>query len=68
METLKVRNIEVCGTNYEIGYENGKSIVDIPEVRESQINKSNALTEEEEKYMMELFDKYCPGLNEELQG
>lgn len=68
METLKVRNIELYGTNYEIGYELGKLIVDIPELIESQINKSNTPTEEEEKYMMELFDKYCPGLNEELQG
>lgn len=68
METLKVRTYELCGTNYEIGYELGKSIVNIPELICEQTNKSNVVTKEEENYMVELFDKYCPGLNEELQG
>ncbi len=32
METLKIRNIELSGTNYEIGYELGKSIANILDI------------------------------------
>ncbi|EQG76435.1 hypothetical protein QKA_3085 [Clostridioides difficile DA00165] len=64
METLEVRNIELSGTNYEIGYRLGELVANMPEIIEGQINKSNLVSEE----MIELFDKYCPGLNEELQG
>lgn len=68
MKALEVRNIELSGTNYEIGYELGKLIANMPEIIEGQINKSNVVSKKEEKEMSELFDKYCPGLNEELQG
>ncbi|MGO0915641.1 C45 family autoproteolytic acyltransferase/hydrolase, partial [Clostridioides difficile] len=68
METLEVRNIELSGTNYEIGYRLGELVANMPEILEGQINKSNVVSKKEEKEMIELFDKYCPGLNEELQG
>ena len=68
METLEVRNIELSGTNYEIGYRLGELVANMPEIIEGQINKSNLVSKKEEKEMIELFDKYCPGLNEELQG
>ncbi|VHX65815.1 choloylglycine hydrolase [Clostridioides difficile] len=68
METLEVRNIELSGTNYEIGYRLGELVANMPEIIEGQINKSNVVSKKEEKEMIELFDKYCPGLNEELQG
>lgn len=66
MEILEVRNIELSGINYEIGYRLGELVVNMLEIIEGQINKFNLVSKKEEKEMIELFDKYCLGFNEEL--
>lgn len=49
METLEVRNIELSGTNYEIGYKLGKLVANMPEIIEGQINKSNVVSKKRRK-------------------
>ncbi len=49
METLEVRNIELSGTNYEIGYKLGELVANMPEIIEGQINKSNLVSKKKKK-------------------
>lgn len=49
METLEVRNIELSGTNYEIGYRLGELVANMPEIIEGQINKSNLVSKKRRK-------------------
>ncbi|ENY8333847.1 hypothetical protein AB2V88_01535 [Clostridioides difficile] len=49
METLEVRNIELSGTNYEIGYRLGELVANMPEILEGQINKSNVVSKKRRK-------------------
>ncbi len=49
METLEVRNIELSGTNYEIGYKLGELVANMPEIIEGQINKSNLVSKKKKR-------------------
>ncbi len=49
METLEVRNIELSGTNYEIGYRLGELVANMPEILEGQINKSNVVSKKKKR-------------------
>ena len=68
MEKANVNIFELCGTNYEIGYQLGKIAMNYPEFAKMQKCSPGAFTEEQATQMTEMFDCYCPGLNEELQG
>ncbi|WFD10911.1 C45 family autoproteolytic acyltransferase/hydolase [Tepidibacter hydrothermalis] len=68
MEKARVNIFELCGTNYEIGYHLGKIAINYPQFIEMQKCPPGTFTEKRAKEMTEMFDQYCPGLNEELQG
>lgn len=68
MEKASVNIFELCGTNYEIGYQLGKIAMNYPQFAERQTCSPGTFTEEQAAQMTEMFDCYCPGLNEELQG
>jgi len=68
MEKASVNIFELSGTNYEIGYHLGKMALNYPQCIEMQIVPPNTFTEKRAAEMTEMFDLYCPGLNEELQG
>lgn len=68
MEKVNVNIFELVGTNYEIGYHLGKTVIQNPQFAQMQKCESGTFTEKRAKEMTEMFDQYCPGLNEELQG
>ena len=67
MKQVSANFFELKGTNYEIGKQLGYMVLDNPYLKEIFISSSNTV-EKDKKYIYELFDKYCPGLNEGLQG
>lgn len=68
MEKSRINVFEMSGSNYEIGYNLGKTILNYPQMLKMQISEANEFNDEIIKDMIEMFDKYCPGLNEELKG
>lgn len=68
MEKASVNIFELVGTNYEIGYHLGKIAIKHPQFAQMQKCASGTFTEKRAKEMTKMFDRYCPGLNEELQG
>lgn len=68
MEKASVSIFEICGTNYEIGYQLGKAAMNYPQFAEMQKCPPDTFTEKQAAKMTEMFDRYCLGLNEELQG
>ena len=68
MEKGSVNTFELVGTNYEIGYQLGKTARKNPQFAQMQRCEPGTFTEKQAKEMTEMFDQYCPGLNEELQG
>ncbi|WP_304942315.1 C45 family autoproteolytic acyltransferase/hydolase [Vallitalea guaymasensis] len=68
MEKAKINIFELSGTNYEIGYHLGKMAINYPQFVEMQKCPKGTFTDEQAKEMTQMFDKYCPGLNEELEG
>lgn len=67
MEKTKVRYLELQGTNYEIGYKLGKIAQDIPQLKAAQTS-GLMLNAQDAALARELFDRWCPGLNEEIRG
>lgn len=68
MEKITVKYKEFSGSNYEIGYRMGKEIEKIPALLENQVCPIDSFTKKQIKDMFSVFDTWCPGLNEELQG
>ncbi|GMQ56245.1 hypothetical protein AN1V17_06380 [Vallitalea sediminicola] len=68
MEKERVSIFELDGTNYQIGYHLGKIAMNNPQFVEMQKCHNGTFTDNQAEKMTEMFDKYCPGLNEELQG
>jgi hypothetical protein len=68
MVQLKASYLELKGTNYEIGQKLGRIIADIKPLKAFHISGWHQFDEEEARFAKELFDRWCPGLNEELRG
>ncbi len=69
MEKALINYLELCGTSYEIGYHVGKRAMTYsPQFIKMHKASSAIYTEREVIEMAEMFNQYCPGLNEELQG
>ena len=66
MKNINVNFLELKGTSYDIGKQLGNIVLENNHLKNIFIN-SQAISDNE-KNVFELFDKYCPGLNEELQG
>ncbi|MFV0395819.1 MAG: C45 family autoproteolytic acyltransferase/hydrolase [Coprobacillaceae bacterium] len=68
MEKVTINYTELTGTNYEIGYQLGIKISQIPALLKTQINSTDPFTKQQVLDMISTFDTWCPGLNDELQG
>jgi predicted choloylglycine hydrolase len=67
MENLAY-HIILAGTNYEVGKEIGRSCMNIPGLADTIETTGESLSTQEEEQMYKLFDEFCPGINEEIQG
>ena len=65
---LKSKYIKVAGTNYEVGKAMGEICKASPQFLELSQIKEDIYTKEEMKVVRTLFDKYCQGINEEIEG
>ncbi len=65
MNTIMANSFELKGTNYEIGVQLGRTVLNNSHLRDIFISKSQSI-QVDECDIYELFDRYCPGLNEEL--
>lgn len=61
-------NLQLKGTNYEIGKKIGEMTLQIPPLKECMTSGLEGFDEEETALAKELFDRWCPGLNEEIKG
>lgn len=68
MEKINVNILQLCGTNYEVGYYLGTLAKNNKDFMRLQKSYSNTFTKKEADEMLMLFDKYCKGLNDELKG
>ncbi|WP_250228804.1 C45 family autoproteolytic acyltransferase/hydolase [Anaeropeptidivorans aminofermentans] len=68
MFKIQTRTVELEGTNYEIGYQLGKLITEIPPLKALHTAGIEGFGESQIKEAKTLFDHFCPGLTEELQG
>lgn len=67
MEKASVNILELQGTNYEIGFKLGKAVLESGQI--SNVKSSpDIFTKEEIKEMVDLFDEFLPGMNEEIKG
>ncbi len=64
----QARRLLLEGSSYEVGKVLGRNAAGIPELIQFMKLKEPFLTGQEEKQMLCLFDEFCPGLNEELEG
>lgn len=68
MFKIQTRTVELAGTNYEIGYQLGKLITEIPPLKALHTAEIEGFGENQLAEAKELFNRFCPGLAEELQG
>jgi predicted choloylglycine hydrolase len=70
MPTLNVNfnHILLSGPAYEVGFTQGEMIKNIPAVRSWFTSGSESFTNEQFKSMSNLFERYCPGIKDEIQG
>lgn len=65
---MQARTVEYSGTSYEIGYQVGSEISSVPKLKALHTNGMSGFGEEEAKRASEVFDRWCPGLSDELRG
>lgn len=68
MITISTHTMEISGTNYEIGYNLGKSISSISSLKSFHTTALEGIGTKQIKEATDLFDQWCPGLTEELKG
>lgn len=71
MKLTTAHYLNHSGTNYEIGQHLGKWILATPEAArrlQSPPGMFPVRTQEKIAAMFEMFDRYCPGVNEEIEG
>lgn len=68
MIQLKTRCMEVAGTNYEIGYGIGRKLKYEAALKSIMAAAKPVLLPADAQLAAALFDRWCPGLNEELKG
>lgn len=67
MENL-ARHILLTGSNYEVGREIGRYCSAIPGLADTIESTDESLSKQEEEQMFKMFDEFCPGINEEIEG
>ncbi|MGL5437239.1 MAG: C45 family autoproteolytic acyltransferase/hydrolase [Lachnospiraceae bacterium] len=68
MEKATVNLYELTGSSHEIGYQLGKKMLANPQFLQSQKSNTDILSDAQVVQMNEMFDRYCPGLSDELHG
>ncbi|MFQ6862647.1 MAG: C45 family autoproteolytic acyltransferase/hydrolase [Beduini sp.] len=66
--SIEARTIHLNGTSYEAGYQLGKIIKEKPLLKERYILKERTVDMMRIEEENELFDRWCPGLCEEIKG
>ena len=65
---VTARTVNLAGTSYEIGKQIGKITKAIPRLMALHASGMDNFGEAEVQQAIALFDRWCPGLSEELQG
>lgn len=68
MLTLQTHTAELSGTSYDIGYQLGKMTAAIPPLRAAHTAAVDNFGPRQAEEGAKLFDRWCPGLTEELCG
>lgn len=65
---MKTRTMDLAGSSYDIGYTLGKIVEGIPQLKELHASVFPGFDEWKVREAQQLFGRWCPGLNEELEG
>ncbi len=68
MITMNARHIKLEGDNYTIGKKLGAMVQAVPELANSHIIPVPVFSKGNEEKVLKLFDRFCPGINEEITG
>lgn len=68
MSIVQAYTAELSGTNYEIGYQLGKLAAGIPPLAAVHTGRMEGFGAVEQQEAIRLFERWCPGLVEELAG
>lgn len=68
MKNLKACYYELEGTNYEVGKLLGEKMKSVPQFMEMQKMQKSLFSKQEETQITKMFNEYCPGINEEIEG
>ncbi len=68
MKTMQANTINLSGSSYEIGFALGQVYANIPPLMAMHIQGMAGFGDEHVKEAANLFDRWCPGLTEELHG
>lgn len=68
MDKLVAKYKILSGDSYEIGKNEGESMAKFPKGLNAFTNGAKLFSRDEKKDMTNLFQMYCPGLNEEIEG
>lgn len=62
------RHIKLEGDNYAVGKKLGIMVQSVPGLANAHIMPASIFSKETGKKVLKLFDRFCPGLNEEIAG
>lgn len=65
---ISAKHILLSGSSYEVGKALGNSFKDNPSFLNTVTIREPYIAKEDELQMYKLFDKFCPGINEEIAG
>lgn len=68
MNNVMAYTMNLEGTYYETGYQTGKRMGAIPQLREIHTQSVEGFGAEKFREAKKLFDQWCPGLTEEMKG
>lgn len=68
MLTIPTHTLELQGSNYDIGYKLGKIAAEVPALKTAHTRPLEGFGQKEVQEAMKLFDRWCPGITDEIQG
>ncbi len=68
MKTMQAHTMNLAGTNYEVGYGLGQMYANVPPLKALHTQGMQGFGDEQAKEAASLFDRWCPGLTDELNG
>lgn len=67
-QNIQTHTMELAGSSYEIGYRMGQMVEGIPPLLAHHTSGMKGFDAEKAREAMVLFDRWCPGMVEELKG